>query len=120
MCPDGLRASRHGNLSRRLDLRPHLEGRWVSRIAGPVDAAFPLDSVSAVLGAGAFSSRHGQTAVRTGQRPRRPAQGSPVGTASCGKSIAPNGSVVCTRPLGVVKTIVPSGSCVTCHPLGPQ
>ena len=42
-----------------------------------------------------------------------------MGTASCGNSIAPNGSVVCLRPLGEVNTLVLSGCWITFHPPGP-
>ena len=101
-----------------LELRLHLK-RWrVCGVAGRYSRCVPVVFGRRALGPGAFSLRILSPRFSPGGG-LSGRSSSPVGTPSCGNSIAPNGFVVCTLPDGVVKTIVPSGCWTIFQPPGP-
>jgi len=68
----------------------HLEGWWVGGVSGVVEGAFVFDAVGAVLGSGAFSFRHRESAIRARRRVvgELPRAGR---LAQLGKNCAPSG-----------------------------
>lgn len=79
-------------------------------------AAFGVDAVAAILGAGLLAPRHHYRAVSLGIDHVLWQVQLAVGCASAGNILAPWGSDRYTCPVGAVSSMVPSGNCCSHQP----